>query len=160
MLCVRCLICTVMMVEGYCLLMQEMLSTQLIVWLHYGMLEFFGLSVITFCLFVQGSDQAYSKEGVMQGDPLSMMIMMYAVPVFPLTHSLVYSHQWIQNWYDDDSSCIGKFSTVRQWLRGFYLMVLYMHGYFPEPTKTLLVVQSTDLQQANVLLVSMWSLTL
>ena len=31
---------------GFCLLMQEMLLIQLIMWLHYGMLEFFGCTVL------------------------------------------------------------------------------------------------------------------
>jgi len=48
-------------------------------------------------LFVQGSDQAVlSKEGVTQGDLLSMM--MYTVAIIPLICSLEDSHQWIQNW--------------------------------------------------------------
>jgi len=73
-------------------------------------------------LFVQGSDQVLlSKEGVTQGDPLLMM--MHAVAVLPLICSLEDSHQWIQDWYADDSSCIGKLSSVRQWLTDFYLMV-------------------------------------
>jgi len=58
-------------------------------------------------LFVQGSDQVLlSREGVTQGDPLSMM--MYAFAVIPLICSLEDSHQWIQNWYVDDTSCIGE----------------------------------------------------
>jgi len=40
---------------------------------------------------------------------------MYAVAVLPLIHSLEDSHQWIQNWYADDSSCIGVLSSVRRW---------------------------------------------
>ena len=72
----------------------------------------------TYCgyarLFVQGSDQVLlSKEGVTQGDPLSMM--MYADALLPLIRSLEGSHRWIQNRYVDDSSCIIELFFVRRW---------------------------------------------
>ena len=54
MLFVSCLICTAMIVEGFCLLMQEMLLIQLIMWLHYGMLQFFGCAVLTSSLILTG----------------------------------------------------------------------------------------------------------
>ena len=54
-----------------------------------------------------------SKEGVTQCDPLSMM--MYAVALLSLICSLEDSHQWIQNWYADDSSCIGELFFVKRW---------------------------------------------
>ena len=82
----------------------------------------------------------------MQGDPLSKM--MYAVAVLPLIHSLEDSHPWIQTWYPDDSSCIGELSSVRQWFNRL-LSDDPAYGYFPEPSKTVLVVRSSDLQKAN-----------
>ena len=48
MLFMSCLICTVMTVGEFCLLMHEMYLIQLIVLLHYGMLEFFGRGVPAF----------------------------------------------------------------------------------------------------------------
>ena len=48
-----------------------------------------------------------------QGDPLSMML--YAVIVLPLIRSLENSCEWVQNWYADDSSCVGELSSVRRW---------------------------------------------
>ena len=48
MLCVSCLICS----DdgwGYYLLLLEMSLTRLIVWLHSGMLEFFGFSILASC---------------------------------------------------------------------------------------------------------------
>ena len=44
----------------------------------------------------------FSKEGVGQGDPLSML--MYAAAVMPLIKSLSRPSTWVQNWYADDSS--------------------------------------------------------
>ena len=98
----RCLMFTVMIVGKYYLLMPGMHSIRLTVWLHYGMLVFFGqCSRFLFNtywgyarLFVQGSDQfLLSKEGVTQGDPLS--VMMYAIAVLHLIRSLNDSQQWI-----------------------------------------------------------------
>ena len=45
-----------------------------------------------------------NKEGVTQGDPLSMML--YAVAVLLLIHSLKAPGKWTQNWYADDTSCV------------------------------------------------------
>ena len=48
-------------------------------------------------LVVHGaSEYVLSKEGVTQGDPLSMM--MYAIVVLPLIRSLVDRNKWVQNW--------------------------------------------------------------
>ena len=41
------------------------------------------------------SEALYSKEGVGQGDPLSMLMSV-----------------WIQNWYADDSSCTAKLTDL------------------------------------------------
>ena len=51
-----------------------------------------------------------SKEGVTQGDPLSMMLG--AVAVLQLIHSLEDFDEWVQNWYADSSSCVGEVSSV------------------------------------------------
>ena len=80
-----------------------------------------------------------SKEGVIQGDPLSML--MYSVSILPLIHFLIDLKRWSQNWYADDSSCIADFASLKDWFSllcqrgpGF--------GYFVEPTKSSLVVNS------------------
>ena len=81
-------------------------------------------------LLIQGSDHfLLSKEGVMQGDPLSMML--YAVAVLPLIRSLEDSCEWMQNWYADDSSCVGELSSVRRWCNRL-LIDGPAYGYFPE----------------------------
>ena len=98
-------------------------------------------------LLIQGSDQfLLSKEGVTQGDPLSMML--YAVAVLPLIRSLEDSCEWVQNWYADDSSCVGELSSVRRWFDKL-LIGGPAYGYFPEPSKTVLVVGSSDLERAS-----------
>ena len=43
----------------YCLLMQKIISTLLFMWLHYGMLELIGLSVLAFCLIPIGDKPDY-----------------------------------------------------------------------------------------------------
>jgi len=75
-------------------------------------------------------------------------MMMYAVAVLPLVRSLEDSHQWIQNWYADNSSCIGKLSSVRQWFDRL-LSDGPAYGYFPEPCKTVLIVEPSDMPEAT-----------
>ena len=56
MLFVSYLICTAMIVEGFCLFKQEMFLIQLIMWLHYGMLEFFGCAVLASSSILSGDE--------------------------------------------------------------------------------------------------------
>jgi len=79
----------------------------------------------------------YSKEGVTQGDPLSMF--MYAIGTLPLSCSLHDPGRWTQLWYANDASASGTLPELRNWLNllcsrgpGF--------GYYPEPTKSFVVV--------------------
>ena len=74
-------------------------------------------------------------------------MMMYAVSLRPLICSLD-SHRWIQNWYADDSSCIGELFFVRRWFDQL-LSEGPAYGYFPEPSKTVVVVQASILQKAR-----------
>ena len=65
-------------------------------------------------LVLQGySDFLYSKEGVMQGDPLSMF--MYAIGTLPLIYSLRNPAQWTQIWYADDASVCGYLKNIHEW---------------------------------------------
>ena len=58
-------------------------------------------------LVVRGSSEClYSKEGVTQGDPLSMF--MYAIGTLPLIRSLRNPSRWTQIWYADDASAGGS----------------------------------------------------
>ena len=65
-------------------------------------------------LVVRGSDSLlYSKEGVTQGDPLSML--MYAVSSLPLISSLNDPTRWTEVWYADDASACGTLDSLREW---------------------------------------------
>ena len=59
------------------------------------------------------NNRLLSKEGVTQGDPLSMML--YAVAVLPLIRSLSAPGKWTQNWYADDSSCVADLPSLKAW---------------------------------------------
>ena len=92
-------------------------------------------------MVVQGSQELLvSKEGVTQGDPLSML--MYAVATYPLICSLKNPDKWIQNWYADDASAAGELTNLRLW---FSLLMERgpAYGYYPEPSKSCLVVGKT-----------------
>ena len=52
----------------------------------------------------------YSKEGVIQGDPLSMF--MYAIGTLPSIRSLHDPGRWTQLWYGDDASAGGTLSEL------------------------------------------------
>ena len=76
------------------------------------MLVFFGLNVPAFFLIPTGgwsvlvlrglSTFLYSKEGVTEGDPLSMLA--YVIGTLPLIHSLRDPGRWTWLWYADDAS--------------------------------------------------------
>ena len=59
------------------------------------------------------SDYILSKEGVAQGDPLSMYV--YAIGTLPLIQSLQSPHSWTQLWYADDASAGGLLSDLLDW---------------------------------------------
>ena len=54
----------------------------------------------------------------------------------------------MQNWYADDSSCVEELSSVRRWFDRL-LIDGPAYGYFPEPSKTVLVVGSSDVERAS-----------
>ena len=58
------------------------------------------------------------------------------------------SDEWVQNWYADDSLCVGELSSVRKWFNRL-LTDRPAYGYFPEPSKAVLVVRSLDLERLN-----------
>ena len=89
-------------------------------------------------MIVHGSEEfLYSREGVTQGDPLSMFL--YAVGTMPLIKLLKNPSMWTQVWYADDASACGKLLHLRQWF-DLLLEVGPSFGYFPNPQKSSIVV--------------------
>jgi hypothetical protein len=80
----------------------------------------------------------YSKEGVTQGDPLSMFA--YGIGLLPLIRALVQFPEMDQTWYADRCSAGGKFDAIK---RHFEKLeeIGPNYGYFPEPSKHLDRVQ-------------------
>ena len=89
----------------------------------------------------------HSKEGVTQGDPLAMIT--YEIGVLPLIRELQVSHPRVtQLWYADDTGAGGKFGHILKHLRDLQARVL-ARGYYPDPTKIILVVAPGNLSQAK-----------
>ena len=100
-------------------------------------------------LVLKGSSTfLYSKEGVTQGDPLS--IFMYAIGTLPLIRSLHNPGHWTQLWYADDASAGGTLLELRDW---FALLCSRgpAFGYFPEPTKSYVVVNKRWKNEATAI---------
>ena len=98
-------------------------------------------------LVLQGSSESIlSKEGVGQGDPLSML--MYAAALTPLIASLKDLNNWSQCWYADDSACASKLPKLREWFDDLCKLGP-AYGYYPEPQKTVVVVDEVDEAGAN-----------
>ena len=96
-------------------------------------------------LIAHGSNEyLFSREGVTQGDPLSMLF--YAVAILPLIESL--SDGTIQSWYADDSSCVANLKDLRVWFDKLCDLGPD-YGYYPEPSKSFLVIDPSDLQSAQ-----------
>ncbi|WP_288993061.1 hypothetical protein, partial [uncultured Marinobacter sp.] len=89
----------------------------------------------------------HSKEGVTQGDPLSMFA--YGVGLLPLIRALKESFPAMdQTWYADDAGAGGKFDAIKQHFAK--LQEIGQHyGYYPEPTKSILIVSHENLPAAT-----------
>ena len=102
-------------------------------------------------LVIRGEDgeikTLFSKEGATQGDPLSMII--YGMGMLPLTHSLKRQiKDCLQPWYADDAAAGGKFDAIAR----YYNVLLAEgpgRGYYPEPTKSILVVKPQSVERAR-----------
>ena len=76
-------------------------------------------------LYVRGlAEFLYSREGVTQGDPLSMFL--YAIVVFPLIQMLKDPSKWTQVWYADDTLACSELFHIGEW---FDLLLHHGHLY-------------------------------
>ena len=88
----------------------------------------------------------HSKEGVTQGDPLDMIP--YGIGS-PLILDLRRDHPCVtQPWYADGAGAGGKFGGVMAHFRDLQLRGPAW-GYFPEPTKSILVVSERNVPRAK-----------
>jgi hypothetical protein len=80
------------------------------------------------------ADFVYSKEGVSQGDPLSMFA--YGIGILPLIRQLKVEFPAVeQPWYADDAGAGGNFAEIRRYFRKLE-EIGPNFGYFPEPSKS------------------------
>ena len=95
-------------------------------------------------LFIIGGKELKSNEGTTQGDPVSMAI--YAIGVIPLINMLIdivvisTESQVSVLAYVDDFSAAGKLDDLRKWWDTLTI-IGSKFGYYPEPTKTWLVIK-------------------
>jgi hypothetical protein len=88
-----------------------------------------------------------SQEGVTQGDPLSMII--YGVALQPLSATIRRAVPTVlQPWYADDMAMVGPCSGIAE------AMTLLeelgpVRGYYPEPSKSILISQPEEQDQAR-----------
>ena len=89
----------------------------------------------------------HSKEGVTQGDPLAMFA--YGIGVLPLIRRLKRNHpRLFQPWYADDAGAGGTFDDIRAMFEELQ-KIGPAYGYFPEPTKSILVVPPAMVELAK-----------
>ena len=89
----------------------------------------------------------HSREGVTQGDPLSMIL--YGITLVPLTEELREEEPTlIQPWYADDAAMIGSTGTVKRAMLKLQELGP-TRGYFPEPSKSVLICRDSDRARAK-----------
>ena len=96
-------------------------------------------------LFV-GGQCMLSKEGTTQGDPLAMA--MYAIGTQPLIHRL--NGIGKQVWYADDSAAGSSVDNLKIWW-DLLEEIGPLYGYFPNGSKTHLLVKPDAVERARVL---------
>ena len=103
-------------------------------------------------LFIIGGKELKSNEGTTHGDPVSMAI--YGIGVTPLINMLIdivvtsKDSQVSVLAYADDFSAAGKLDDLRKWWDTLTI-IDPKFGYYPEPTKTWLLVKPYPPQRTN-----------
>jgi hypothetical protein len=90
----------------------------------------------------------YSKEGVAQGDPLSMFA--YAVATIPLINQVGHPRDGSEIWYADDASACAQLRNLRDWFVRLQ-QIGPSFGYYPEPSKCVIIVNSALIPLAHML---------
>jgi hypothetical protein len=89
----------------------------------------------------------YSKEGVTQGDPLSMFA--YGIGILPLICLLKAAFPAVeQPWYADDAGAGRQFVEIFCFFRKLQ-EIGPSYGYYPEPLNSILVVPQHNLEAAR-----------
>lgn len=100
-------------------------------------------------MFVAGGEEIASMEGTTQGDPLAMA--MYALAIAPLiNHLKEKTPNAKQVWFADDSNAMGRLKALNDW----WLHLTNLgpkFGYFPNASKTTLVVKEEFIDEATTL---------
>jgi hypothetical protein len=92
----------------------------------------------------KGSFEFLSQEGTTQGCPLAMA--MDALALVPLLKEL--HPKCLQVWYADDATGCDTLVRMRAWFDALRALGP-KYGYFPKPSKCILVVKPERLEQAN-----------
>ena len=88
-----------------------------------------------------------SKEGVTQGDPLAMIT--YGIGVLPLNRELREAHPRVtQPWYADDAEVGKMFKDMQAHFQDLRVRGP-ARGYYPDPTKSILVVAPGNITRAE-----------
>ena len=88
-----------------------------------------------------------SKEGVTKGEPLAMIS--YEIGVLPLIRELQGYHLHVtQPWYTDDGGAGRKFGHILEHIQDLQARGP-ARGYYPDPTKSILVVAQGNVARAE-----------
>ena len=103
-------------------------------------------------LFVTGGMEIPSAEGTTQGDPIAMPI--YVLGILPLMSTLdpISQGSIKQTAFADDLTGAGSVESLKQWWDGI-VAIGPLLGYYPEPTKSWLIVKHPHLEIANAVFV-------
>ena len=100
-------------------------------------------------LFVIGGLELKSQEGTTQGDPLGMAI--YALGITPMMNIMLMAignkHNKMVG-FADDITAAGDIASLKLWW-DHLLEIGPAYGYFPQPTKSWLIVKDTKLAEAT-----------
>ena len=97
-------------------------------------------------LFVVGGREIQSCEGTTQGDPLGMAI--YAIGLTPLLDQLAFQTRAQMVAFADDLTAATTIRGLFQWWKCL-IEIGPRYGYYPEPTKSYLIVKNGDIRGAK-----------